>query len=245
MLNQKFRNSYYFSIFKRYLNKQNVKIDHHIHTNWTDGKNSVDQMYNFYNSMKFETILFSEHSRKNSGIWFNKFCKEIRNLRIKECIPFIGTEVKILNLKGNLDISKKIEKECDLIMASVHRFQGEKFEGKKNIYNSSVKIKKNDIIDLEFVLSQNALKNSNFDILGHPFGMSIKRFNLKPKKKLFIELIKTTKKNNKIFEINYNYHKGIKDFLIDSCLEKKCLFSIGSNSHSVNNSKIFYNIVKK
>ena len=95
------------------------------------------------------------------------------------------------------------------------------------------------------MLSQNALKNSNFDILGHPFGMSIKRFNLKPKKKLFIELIKTTKKNNKIFEINYNYHKGIKDFLIDSCLEKKCLFSIGSNSHSVNNSKIFYNIVKK
>ena len=95
----------------------------------------------------------------------------------------------------------------------------------KNIYNSSVKLKKKDIIDLEFTLSINALKaNSNFDILGHPFGMSIKRFNLKPKKKLFIELIKTAKKNNKIFEINYNYHKGIKNFLIDSCLEKSACF---------------------
>ena len=75
--------------------------------------------------------------------------------------------------------------------------------------------------------------------------MSIKRFNLKPNNKLFIELIKMAKKNNKIFEINFNYHNSIKNFLIDSCLEKKCLFSIGSNSHSVNNSKTFYNIVKR
>ena len=245
MLNKKFRNSYYLSIFKRYLNKQTVKIDHHLHTNWTDGKNTVNQMYNFYNTKKFESILFSEHSRKKSGSWFKKFCMEIRNLKIGECIPFIGTEVKILSLKGDLDISKRVESECDLIMASVHRFPGENFEGKKNIYNSSVKLKKKDIIDLEFELSINALKNSNFDILGHPFGMSIKRFNFKPKKIFFIELIKTAKKNNKIFEINYNYHKGIKDFLIDSCLEKKCLFSIGSNSHSINNSKIFDNAIEK
>ena len=245
MLNKKFRNSYYFSIFKRYQKKQNVKIDHHIHTSWTDGKDTVNQMYDFYNSKKFETILFSEHSRKTSGDWFKKFCREIYNLKIKECIPFIGTEVKIQSLKGDLDISKKIEKDCDLIMASVHRFPGENFEGKKNIYNSSVKLDKKEIIDLEFTLSLNALKNSNFDILGHPFGMSIKRFNLKPNNKLFIELIKMAKKNNKIFEINFNYHNSIKNFLIDSCLEKKCLFSIGSNSHSVNNSKTFYNIVKR
>ena len=59
-------------------------------------------------------------------------------------------------------------------MASVHRFPGENFEGKKNIYNSSVKLDKKEIIDLEFTLSLNALKNSNFDILGHPFGMVLK-----------------------------------------------------------------------
>ena len=34
--------------------------------------------------------------------------------------------MKVLNLKGDLDLSNKIFKSCDFIMASVHRFPGEK-----------------------------------------------------------------------------------------------------------------------
>ncbi len=239
MLKNNLRDSYYTSIFKRFYYKKNPKIDHHLHTKWTDGKHSVKDMYNFYKSKNFESILFSEHSRKTSKNWFQKFSKEIRSIKYSNCIPFVGTEVKVLNLKGELDISDKIKKECDLIMASVHRFPGEKFKKKKRVHNSGLDFNKKDAIDLEFELSMSAIKNSQFDIIGHPFGMSIKRFKITPKKNAFVKLIEITKKNEKIFEINYNYHYGLVKFLIDKCLEKKCLFSIGSNSHSLQDSAKF------
>ena len=73
-------------------------------------------------------VLFSEHSRKTSKGWFNKFVVEIKRnqKRIKNCKLFIGTEVKIKDFKGSLDLNNLIRKRCDYIMASVHRFPGEK-----------------------------------------------------------------------------------------------------------------------
>ncbi len=114
-------------------------------------------------------------------------------------------------------------------MASVHRFPGEK----GNIFKNKSKFTKNEAIELEFQLSMSAIKNSKFDILGHPFGMSIKRFKVTPKWHLFKKLIKECKKNDKIFEINFHYHKNYRK-LLQECLRTKTLFSLGSNAHHMN-----------
>ena len=114
-------------------------------------------------------------------------------------------------------------------MASVHRFPGEK----GNIFQNKFKFTKNEAIELEFKLSMSAIKNSKFDILGHPFGMSIKRFKATPKWHLFKRLIKECKRNDKIFEINFHYHKNYRK-LLDECLRSKTLFSLGSNAHRMN-----------
>ena len=62
-----------------------------------------------------------------------------------------------------------------------------------------------------------SLKNPLVDILGHPFGMSIKRFGIKPPNEMFDSIIKLCKENDKIFEINSKYHEDPKTLL------KKCL----------------------
>ena len=52
----------------------------------------------------------------------------------------VGTEVKIKDFDGNLDINKSIRKKCDLVMASVHRFPGEKGNIlKKNLFCQKIK----------------------------------------------------------------------------------------------------------
>ena len=114
-----------------------------------------------------------------------------------------------------------------LVMASVHRFPGEK----GNILKKKPLLSKNKAIQIEYKLSIKAIRKSKFDILGHPFGMSIKRFKAKPSWILFKKIIKECKKNNKIFEINFHYHKNYKK-LIDECIKNKTLFSLGSNAHS-------------
>ena len=179
--------------------------------------------------LKLETILFSEHSRSSSKNWFNKFSKEVKKNQNKKkrCMLLVGTEVKIKDFDGNLDINKSIRKKCDLVMASVHRFPGEK----GNILKKKPLLSKNKAIEIEYKLSIKAIRKSKFDILGHPFGMSIKRFKAKPSWMLFKKMIRECKKNKKIFEINFHYHRNYKK-LIDECIKNGTLFSLGSNAHS-------------
>ncbi len=220
---------FFKKIFDNYKKYQKIPlIDLHVHTNWTDGKNSVKEMALAANKLKLETILFSEHSRSSSKKWFSKFSKEVKKNRNKtKCKLLVGTEVKIKDFDGNLDINKSIRKKCDLVMASVHRFPGEK----GNILKKKPLLSKNKAIEIEYKLSIKAIRKSKFDILGHPFGMSIKRFKAKPSWILFRKIIKECKKNSKIFEINFHYHRNYKK-LIDECIKNRTLFSLGSNAHS-------------
>tara|TARA_Y100000996_G_C22485537_1_gene628063 strand:+ start:322 stop:1038 length:717 start_codon:yes stop_codon:yes gene_type:complete len=222
-----FKKNIFFKDIQRQL-RQNIipRVDLHNHTNWTDGNNTVEEMYIQAIKKKITTFLYSEHSRKESGEWFNKFHKQVKNLPESKCKPLVGTEVKVLDFKGNIDLSKDIKKKCDLIMVSVHRFPGEK----GNIKKKKLDLNKKEIIDIEYELSRSAIINSEFDILGHPFGMSLKRFKINPPMKLFESLMEYCKKYNKKFEINFNYHKFPKKIL-KACLKKNTLIALGSNSH--------------
>jgi len=205
------------------------KIDMHNHTNWTDGRDSIKKMYKSAQKKKLDYFLFSEHSRASSKKWFPKFAKEIRSLKKNKTNFFVGTEVKIKNYKGDLDLDKTVKKKCDFIMASVHRFPGETGNIKKN----KITLSKKKALDIEFRLMKSAIiKNKEFDILGHPFGMSLKRFKAKPKIINFKKIIKLCKKHKKAFEINYSYHKNPKK-LLALCVKYKCMVSLGSNSHKV------------
>jgi len=222
------KKKFFLNINNRLTQNEIPNIDLHTHTKWTDGKNSVQEMYKAACKKKLEIILYSEHARATSENWFKDFVKEIRSLEIKKCRPLVGAEVKILNYKGDIDISKNISKNCDLVMGSVHRFPGE--DG-INTKKSISKYSKKEAIEIEYELSLAALKYSSIDILGHPFGMSYSRYKTQPSWKLIVELIKTAKKNNKAFEINSNYHKDAKKML-QKCLEIGTLISLGSNAHS-------------
>ena len=218
----------FLDIRKKLSQNKIPKVDLHIHTNWTDGKNSVREMYKEACKKKLGIVLFSEHARSTSEKWFKNFAKEVKSLKIKKCKPLVGAEVKILNYKGEIDTNNKIIRECDYIIGSVHRFPGE--DG-INIKKTISKYSKKEAVEIEFELSFAALKYSSIDILGHPFGMSYSRYKTEPSWKLINELIFTAKKYNKAFEINSYYHKHAKR-MIRNCIKIGTLISLGSNAHS-------------
>ncbi len=211
--------------------KQLPNVDLHLHTNWTDGKNSVSQMYEAACKKGLKKILFSEHARCSSVNWFSKFAKEVKSLKKKQnCNAYVGAEVKILNFNGDLDINKDIIKDVDYAMASVHRFPGETNINKKETID---RYSKKEAIEIEYELTIKAIKNSDFEILGHPFGMSLSRYKIKPEWNLFKEIIKLCKKFDKAFEVNSYYHPNIEK-LLKECIKEKTLISLGSNAHSIN-----------
>ena len=98
------------------------RFDFHMHTTWTDGTASVSDMYESAVACGLEAILFSEHSRTSSGDWFPDFASEVRALPQTPCRAFVGTEVKVNEFDGTLDLAPEVHALVDLVVVSVHRF---------------------------------------------------------------------------------------------------------------------------
>jgi hypothetical protein len=72
----------YFISASELLSSKNIpKWDFHIHTNYTDGKASVLQIFNAAIEQELEMIAFTEHTeawRTDKTGWFNKYVEEIK-----------------------------------------------------------------------------------------------------------------------------------------------------------------------
>ena len=202
-------------------------IDSHIHTNWTDGKNSVNEIYGEAQNLELARIVFTEHSSRTSESWFNKFADEVSILAISNTKVHIGTEVRIFNLDGEIEILDSINNRCELILASVHRFPD--IDGNL-IEFSAIPIDR--VLNLEFSLMKSAIRNSQANIIAHPFGMSLERFNLQPTLEMWIELIELSRKHGVALEINSKYHKNF-NYILGLYIQENALISIGSDVHEI------------
>lgn len=205
------------------------RIDAHLHTCWTDGKATVLETYERASALGLSAILYSEHSRKTSTDWFPDFAAEIRSLPDNPCKAFVGTEVKVETLDGEIDTVPEISSLCDLIMASVHRFPD--INGEAIPFES---VGPEEAVDREFSLSWAVLENPDVDILGHMFGMSYRRFKATPPLEKIRLLIERAAKNGVAVEVNSHYHpKPLQ--MIEWCKEFDALITFGSNAHEIGN----------
>lgn len=203
------------------------RVDFHLHTTWTDGANSVLEMYNQSIQCGLSSILFTEHARKTSGDWFPEFAREIRNLPRAGCQALVGVETKVEDFSGDLDCTPAILAEADLVMASVHRFPGE-----KGTVRGFGDVNPIDAVDLEFKLAIAVLENPKVDILGHPFGMCYRRYHIRPPQERMRALIEMAARTGVAFEVNAHYHPDPWQ-LVQWCLEAGAILSLGSNAHSI------------
>ncbi|MCG3175899.1 MAG: DNA polymerase/3'-5' exonuclease PolX [Candidatus Omnitrophica bacterium] len=203
------------------------RIDLHLHTSWTDGADKAADMYASALKCGLTHVLFSEHARKTSGDWFGRFADEVRSLPRGSCRALVGVETKIEDLEGTLDCTPEILGLCDLVMASVHRFPGE-----RGVVRGFDEVTRQEAPETEFRLALSILKNPNVDILAHPFGMCYRRFGAPPSDELMRELIRAVARTPVAFEINCHYHPDPWK-LARWCVEEGARISLGSNAHNV------------
>ncbi len=201
--------------------------DCHLHTSWTDGKASVNEVYDAAVTRGLKAILYSEHSRKTSVDWFCKFADEVRRLPDFPCKAYVGTEVKVETIGGDIDTIAEISNQCDFVMASVHRFVDE----------GNVTIQFNDTdpdqaVDIEYSLTWAVLSNPCVDILGHMFGMSYRRFGKVPPDSMIRQLIKRASEFGVAVEVNSYYHPNALQ-MIKWCQEFDVKIAFGSNAHTL------------
>ncbi len=95
----------------------------HLHTNYTDGSNSIEDYICYASKNKIKTIIFTEHVRKNISYSFDDFYSEIKRIerKFENVNVVIGVESKILP-DGSLDIPDSILSKIDLLCFACHSF---------------------------------------------------------------------------------------------------------------------------
>lgn len=201
-----------------------LKGDFHMHTKWSDGVNTTEEMIKACIDLNYKYIAITDHSKSEyvaNGLdekRLLKHCQEIDKLQKK--YPKIrvlkGAEVDILS-NGTLDYSNKILKNLDIVIASIHsRFKSEKEEMTRRIIT--------------------ALENKYVNIFSHPTGRLI---NEREPYEVDIEKIFEAARENNIFlEINsFPSRLDLKDINIKLALEYDVKFAINSDSHSTEHLK--------
>ncbi len=140
---------------------KDIRGDFHVHSTYSDGRNTIAQMVEAAQSLGYEYLSISDHSlrlRVAGGVSvedLKKKKKEIDSLNkgLKNFRILYGTEVEI-DSEGNLDYNEAILSEFDIVVAAVHSgFE----QPPEQLTNRIVR----------------ACQNKYVDIIAHPTGVHI------------------------------------------------------------------------
>ena len=104
-----------------------IRSDLHMHTNWSDGLNTIQEMVNQAKSLGYSHISITDHSKSSvvaNGLDPTRLRKQIEEVRIVNnrtdgITVLAGSEVDILK-NGDLDYDDELLAELDIVIASIH-----------------------------------------------------------------------------------------------------------------------------
>ncbi len=201
-----------------------LKGDLQIQTDWTDGKNSIEEMAREAEKLGHEYIAITDHTHSlamTGGADEKKLERqmaEIEKINAKfkkqnsKLTILKGAEVNIMK-NGSLDIDDKTLAKLDVVGAAVH-----------SLFNLSREEQTARIIK--------AMENPNVDIIFHPTGRIINK--RKPYEVDMEKIIKAAKRTKTILEIDaHPWRLDLKDEHIRMAREAGVKMVIDTDAHSV------------
>lgn len=199
---------------------KDIKGTFHIHTVYSDGSNTIEEMMESARRMGLSYIGVSDHSHSAfyaRGLSKDEIMRQLEEIdrlndKYQDFQIFKGIESDILP-DGSLDYDEDILILFDFVIASVH---------------SSFKLAKDKMTERII----NAIKNKHTTMLGHPTGrllLARKEYELD-----LYAVIDAAGEYNKIIEINSDPHRMDLDWrYLKYAKEKGVLLSINTDAHNV------------
>ncbi|MEO1958117.1 MAG: DNA polymerase/3'-5' exonuclease PolX [Nautiliaceae bacterium] len=196
---------------------EHLRGDLHMHTTYSDGACSIEEMVKKAVEMGYEYIAITDHSKRLSvanGLDEKRLLKQFDEIEIvREKYPQIkilkGAEVDILE-DGSLDFSDEVLKRLDIVVGAIHyKFNLDKRTQTKRILRALPKI----------------------NILAHPLNRLInKREGIEAE---WDEIFKMAKELNVAMEINSQPDRlDLNDILSKRAKEIGCKIAINSDAHN-------------
>jgi DNA polymerase (family X) len=177
----------------RMVTLKDIKGDLHMHSTWSDGAYSIEEMAEACRQKGYRYMAITDHSqylKVANGLTPERLRKQREeidrlNERYEDFTILAGVEMDILP-DGSLDYDDELLGEMDLVIASIHS----SFSQPRDIIMQRLKT---------------ALENAHVDIIAHPTGRLIgRREGYDVDMDMLIELAKST---NTALELNANPHR--------------------------------------
>jgi DNA polymerase (family 10) len=203
----------------RLIELSDIRGDFHMHTSWSDGQDSIEEMALTARKLGYQFITITDHSG-GLGIAhglnaerLKKQLEEIRevNRKLTGITVFSGSEVDIRS-DGSLDLPDEILAELDIVIASIHSGMN---QPEQQITGRVIK----------------AIQNPNVDFIAHP---TCRLIGVREPVAIDLEAVmKAAVKYNKALEINAMPSRlDLKDTHIYRARELGVRLYLGTDSHS-------------
>ncbi len=195
-----------------------IRGDLHVHSEWSDGRASIEDMAKAAKALGYEYIAVSDHSPSvgiAGGLAPEQLDQKIDAIAaINETLEgftiLVGTEVDI-RADGRLDYPNELLAKCDIVVASVHMAQQQKERA----------------ITGRLIM---AIENENVDIIGHPTGRIIGRRD--PYEVDMQSVLEAAARTGTAMEINaYPNRLDLNDIWSRTAKEMDVRMSIDSDAH--------------
>jgi DNA polymerase (family 10) len=196
-----------------------VKGDLHVHSNWSDGSGSLEEIAAFAQQRGLEYVAICDHSKALGiarGLNEERLRKQMHeveqlNRRFENFRLLSGIEVDIMS-DGTLDLPNRVLKDLDIVVASIHRgFKGSEEKLTKRIVST--------------------IHNEYVTIIGHPTGRIIQRRPPYPLR--FEEVFEVAADQKVAMEINaFPDRLDLNDLNSKSAMEHGVRLAIGTDAHT-------------
>jgi len=202
------------------INEKDIKGDFHVHTKWSDGANSIEEMAGAGIKKGYSYIAVTDHSkslRVARGLKENDVSGQIDEIKkINKKYPnfkiFTGTETDIKE-NGELDFDDSLLKRLDVVIAGVHS-----------------KLKMDEKAMTERIIT--AIENKNVDIIAHPTGRVIGK--REPYRLNMEKILDAASRNKTCLEINALPDRlDLNDTYIKMAREKSVKLCINTDAHNL------------
>ena len=199
-----------------------VKGDLQMHTKWSDGANTIEEMVEEARKMGHEFIAITDHVgslKIAGGMDEDEIRKQMRevekvNEKYDDIYVFYGVEVNIMK-DGSLDMGKSVLKDVDVVVAGIH---------------SGLRMSEEEMTARMI----KAMESGVVNIIAHPTGRIIQR--REGIKLDFEKVFDAAKENGVVMEINAQPARlDLNDVHVKRAVEKGLKLSIGTDAHNLSN----------
>jgi DNA polymerase (family 10) len=203
------------------IRQTDIKGDLHVHSNWSDGSDSIESIAKEAVKLGYEYVAICDHSiglKVAGGIGEKEFREQFIEIervnRLSEDVTILaGVELNI-DSEGKLDLSNNILKDFDFVVASIH---------------SGFKQDENQIMKR----ISNAMHNDYVRAIGHPTGRIINK--REPIKLDLSSLFKLATELDIFLEINaFPDRLDLSDINCFKARDFDIKLYIGTDAHNIN-----------